>query len=51
MASHGGIVFLVRPNGFDIFQEALPKARKASSKIAYEPVDADWNVDLNSGRG
>jgi len=40
-----GIVFLVRPSGFDVFTMALSKARERGFRIGYEPVDADWRLD------
>ena len=42
---YDGIVFFVRPNGFDTFNIAFSKAQEKNFRIAYEPVDADWHLD------
>jgi len=41
-----GIVILVRPNGFSTFDAVFQQARKTGLKLAYEPVDAAWQLDF-----
>jgi len=46
---HDGIVLLIRPTGFNIFEMAYEKAKKTSLKLAYEVVDADKRLDFVPG--
>jgi len=48
---HDGLVLLIRPSGFDVFGKAIGKARATGLKIAYEPVDADLNIDFGKAGG
>jgi hypothetical protein len=43
---HDGVVFIVRPDGFDTFIKVYDQAKKTSIKICYEPVDAGLNISL-----
>lgn len=44
---HDGVVFLIRPDGFDVFRQVKRKAEQANLKIGYEPIDADWKLDFS----
>ncbi|MBM4287290.1 MAG: hypothetical protein FJ135_03910 [Deltaproteobacteria bacterium] len=44
-----GIVLLVRPDGFNSFEAALLQVKKTNLKLAYEPVDAVWQLDFTQG--
>jgi len=46
---YDGIVFLVRPDGFDTFRQSFELAKKTNLKIAYEPVDSNWKLDFSKG--
>jgi len=41
-----GIVFLIRPDGFEVFQQAFPQARKTGLKLCYEVVDAHLRLEF-----
>ncbi|HAY21729.1 MAG TPA: hypothetical protein DCY27_06100 [Desulfobacterales bacterium] len=43
-----GIVLLVRPDGFKTFDAAFLQAKKTGLKLAYEPVDASWQLDFST---
>jgi septal ring factor EnvC (AmiA/AmiB activator) len=41
-----GVVFLVRPDGFESFQAAYELVHKAGLKRFYEAIDAHWRLDF-----
>ena len=43
---HDGIVLLVRPDGLKTFTQSFHYAEETKLKICYEPVDANWKLDL-----
>lgn len=47
--THRGIVFFIRPDGFDTFNESFGLAQKIADKsnldLAYEPIDSDYDLD------
>ncbi|HAY21816.1 MAG TPA: hypothetical protein DCY27_06550 [Desulfobacterales bacterium] len=46
VSGHDGIVLLVRPDGFKTFAAAFEKAKKTGLTLAYEPVNAEWQLEL-----
>lgn len=48
---HDGIVLLVRPDGFKVFEQILDHAKKTGLKIAYEPVESKRKLDFSKKVG
>lgn len=46
----GYVVFLVRPQGFEAFQEARQLAAGERVTLGYEPVDEEWVLNFGGGQ-
>jgi len=41
---HDAVIFLIRPDGYESFQQANSWSEKMNWKIGYEPVNAEWKL-------
>lgn len=46
LSRHDGVVFMVRPTGYETFEKSLNLVQKLGTRICYEPIDGDWHIRL-----
>lgn len=44
--NYDAVIFLIRPDGYETFQQANSWSEKMNWKIGYEPVNAEWKLSF-----